>query len=68
MEPTSGTGPYTLKLIDEAAEFLRTPVNTLRFWRHQGIGPKSAKVGGRIMFRQIDLENWLNAQFEQEAK
>lgn len=61
-------GPYTLKLIDEAAEFLRTPVATLRYWRAMGTGPKSAKLGGRIMFRQIDLENWINEQFENEAK
>ncbi|WP_417365039.1 helix-turn-helix domain-containing protein [Glutamicibacter arilaitensis] len=66
MEPYPGAGPYTLKLIDEAAEFLRTPVNTLRFWRHQGIGPRSAKVGGRIMYKTVDLENWLNEQFEKE--
>ncbi|UXN30695.1 helix-turn-helix domain-containing protein [Glutamicibacter sp. M10] len=62
------TGPYSLMLIEEAAEFLRTPVNTMRFWRHKGIGPKSARVGGRIMFRRADLEAWLNEQFEEATK
>lgn len=66
MEQTSGAGPYTLSLIDEAAEFLRTPVATLRYWRSMGTGPKSARIGGRVMYRQVDLEAWLNEQFEKE--
>lgn len=59
-------GPYTLNLIEEAAEFLRVPVSTLRFWRHRGTGPRSARIGGRVMYRQADLEAWLNEQFEKE--
>ncbi|MGR6899773.1 MULTISPECIES: helix-turn-helix domain-containing protein [Glutamicibacter] len=59
-------GPYTLNLIEEAAEFLRVPVSTLRYWRHLGTGPRSARIGGRVMYRQADLEAWLNEQFEKE--
>lgn len=67
--PTPGpvVGPYTLSLVEEASEFLRVPVATLRYWRHMGTGPKSARIGGRVMYRTIDLENWLNEQFEKEA-
>ncbi|MGO3510120.1 MAG: helix-turn-helix domain-containing protein [Glutamicibacter arilaitensis] len=59
--------PYTLSLIEEAAEFLRVPVATLRYWRHMGTGPKSARIGGRVMYKQVDLEAWINEQFDQDA-
>jgi len=57
--------PFTLKTIEETAEFLRTPVSTLRYWRHMNKGPKAARIGGRLMYRQSDLEAWLDAQFDQ---
>jgi hypothetical protein len=31
-----------LLTITEAAELLRAPVATLRFWRHRNIGPRSS--------------------------
>lgn len=67
LSPGPIVGPYTLCLIEEAAEFLRVPVATLRYWRHMGTGPKSARLGGRVMYKQVDLEAWINEQFE-EAK
>jgi DNA-binding transcriptional MerR regulator len=47
----------------EVAERLRRPVATLRFWRHKGTGPRSANVGGRVLYRQSDVEAWLEKQF-----
>jgi hypothetical protein len=41
----------------------RTPSATLRFWRHKGIGPKSFKVGRRVMYREDDVAAWLEAQY-----
>lgn len=67
MSVAPAPGPYSLKLIEEAAEFLRTPVATLRYWRHMGTGPRSARIGGRIFYKTVDLENWLNEQFEKES-
>lgn len=40
------------------------PENTLRYWRHVGSGPKSAKLGRRIVYREADVHDWINAQFE----
>lgn len=57
--------PFNLLTIEEAAEALRTPVGTLRYWRHMNKGPKAARIGGRVMYRQADLEAWLEAQFDQ---
>ncbi|HET7386141.1 MAG TPA: helix-turn-helix domain-containing protein [Nocardioidaceae bacterium] len=52
-----------LLTLDEVAERLRTPPATLRFWRHQGTGPKSAKLGRRIIYREADVQQWLDAQY-----
>ncbi|MFD6134582.1 helix-turn-helix transcriptional regulator [Isoptericola sp. NPDC060257] len=37
---------------------------TLRFWRFQGTGPRSAKLGRRVVYRRSDVEAWINEQFE----
>jgi DNA-binding transcriptional MerR regulator len=47
----------------EVAEQLRRPIATLRFWRHKGTGPRSANVGGRVLYRQSDVEAWLEEKF-----
>jgi DNA-binding transcriptional MerR regulator len=47
----------------EVAEQLRRPVATVRYWRAMGIGPKSANVGGRVLYRESDVEKWLEEQF-----
>ena len=41
---------------------LRVP--TLRWWRHRGIGPRSAKIGRRVFYRESDVQAWLDEQFE----
>jgi hypothetical protein len=46
---------------DVEAEF-GFPVNTLRFWRHKGSGPKSFKVGRRVLFDRADVESFIEAQ------
>jgi hypothetical protein len=53
-----------LLTIDEAAATLRTPVATLRYWRHLGAGPHSFKIGRRVFYRTSDLNTWLNAQHD----
>jgi DNA-binding transcriptional MerR regulator len=47
----------------EVAARLRRPVATVRFWRTRGIGPKGANIGGRVLYRQSDVEAWLEEQF-----
>jgi excisionase family DNA binding protein len=46
----------------EVAETLRTPTETVRFWRHVGKGPKSFKVGRRVLYAEDDLRAWIEAQ------
>lgn len=66
MQSVSRETPSSISImtIEEAAEMLRTPVSTLRYWRHMKRGPKAGRVGGRLMYRQADLEQWLDDQFE----
>jgi len=66
MNTSNRTVPNAMSIltIEEAAEMLRTPVSTLRYWRHMKRGPKAGRIGGRLMYRQADLEQWLNDQFE----
>jgi predicted DNA-binding transcriptional regulator AlpA len=48
----------------EAAELLNTPIATLRWWRHQGTGPKAFRLGARkIMYKRTDLLTWLDEQY-----
>lgn len=51
--------------IEETSTLTRTPVATLRYWRHVGSGPRSFKVGRRVMYRKSDIEAWLSEQYNQ---
>jgi excisionase family DNA binding protein len=50
-----------LLTITEAAELLRAPVATLRYWRHLGTGPASFRLGRRVLYRRDDLDAWVAA-------
>lgn len=53
-----------LYTVDEIAAKLRAPEGTFRSWRSQGRGPKSFKVGRRVVYRGRDVIAWLAAQEE----
>lgn len=57
--------PNDLWTISETSINTRVPEGTLRFWRHQGRGPKSFRLGstGRVMYKKSDVEAWLQAQY-----
>jgi len=52
---------------EEVDQEYKLPVNTLKHWRWQGIGPAYLKVGRRIKYRRNDVEAWLDAQSRQTA-
>lgn len=52
-----------LLTIQEASETIGISVNSLRWMRRQGTGPKSGKLGKRIFYRERDLQAWIDAQF-----
>jgi excisionase family DNA binding protein len=45
-----------LLTLDEAAERLRVPAATLRYWRHKGTGPDSFRMGRRVFYRESALD------------
>ncbi|MBA3251476.1 MAG: helix-turn-helix domain-containing protein [Geodermatophilaceae bacterium] len=66
---TPDTGTHTqLLTLPEAAARLRTPVATLRYWRHLGIGPDSFRLGRRVMYRRADVDRWVTARHDLEAE
>ena len=54
-----------LLTITEAADLLRAPVATLRYWRHLGTGPRSFRLGRRVLYRTDDLQAWIAEQHAQ---
>ena len=51
-----------LLTITEAADLLRAPVATLRYWRHRNTGPRSFRLGRRVLYRRDDLRAWIDAR------
>lgn len=51
-----------LLTLAEAAEVLRIPVNTLRWWRQSGGGPRFFKIGRHLLISIGDLRGWLADQ------
>jgi predicted DNA-binding transcriptional regulator AlpA len=56
----------TLLTLGETAERLRKSEAQLRWMIHNGTAPRSAKIGGRRMFRSSDVEDYFNAAFDAE--
>jgi excisionase family DNA binding protein len=53
---------------EEVAETLRTPAESVRYWRHVGKGPKSFKIGRRVLYAAEDVEAFIAAaKSEQHA-
>jgi predicted DNA-binding transcriptional regulator AlpA len=53
-----------IMLLAEVAELTRLPQATLRFYRHRGYGgPRSFKLGDRVVFKRSDVEQWIAAEY-----
>lgn len=63
----SGIPQTRLLRMEEVSERIGVPVGTLRYWRKTGIGPKAARMGRRVVYREADLEAWIDAQFNASA-
>jgi excisionase family DNA binding protein len=64
-QPTSNAAD--LLTVTEAAELLRAPVATLRYWRHLGTGPRSFRLGRRVLYRRDDLRSWIDARADRNS-
>jgi excisionase family DNA binding protein len=52
-----------LLTVDQLAESLNTSISTVRYWRTIGYGPRSARIGRRVLYRRADVDAWLDEQF-----
>jgi excisionase family DNA binding protein len=43
----------------ELAELVRAPDSTVRYWRHCGKGPKSFRLGKRVLYDVDEVRAWL---------
>lgn len=51
-----------LLTLAEVSEILRTPENTLRWWRHKGTGPEFYKIGRRLVTTVGDVRRFMREQ------
>ena len=56
-----------LLTVEEVAEILRKTPTALRYQIHKGTAPRSAKIGGRRMFRESDVIAYIDAAFDMAA-
>lgn len=57
-----------LMTVAEVAELTRLPLSTIRWFRHAGKGPRSARLGKRVVYKQSDVLAWIEAQFALEGR
>ncbi len=58
----ASTSATELMTLGETAAYLRTPVATLRYWRHLGEGPAGFRLGRRVVYRRADVDRWISEQ------
>lgn len=52
----------------EVADLLRTSPETVRYWRHVGKGPRSFKLGRRVLYAYDDVTSWINAMRDAQKR
>lgn len=50
--------------VEEVADFLGVPVNTLYQWRHKGTGPIAFRVGRFLRYDPAEVRDWLTSNAE----
>lgn len=62
------TAPEKLIFIEDFAEMIGRSPSAVRYMVHKGTAPRSARIGGRRMFRMSDCIAWIDAQFAAEEE
>lgn len=52
----------TIMTMAEVSKMTRKSVETLRFYRKNGTGPKSFRLGRTVVYDQADVIAWIDAQ------
>jgi len=65
MGQTSRTVP--LWTVQDVADYLQVPVQTLYSWRMQGRGPRTRRMGKYLRYRAEDVTAWLDQMDDRAA-
>ena len=52
-----GTSEYLR--VEQAAAYVGMSAASLYCYRSRRVGPRSLKVGGRVLYRRADLDEWI---------
>ncbi len=52
---------------NQAATYLGLKRTTLEAWRCRGDGPKFAKLGRAVRYRQSDLDTWIESRIRENT-
>lgn len=61
---TSELGLEPLMGVEELADYLGVPVQTIYDWRVAGTAPRAFKCGKRLKFAVSDVRTWLETRHE----
>ncbi len=56
-----------LMTVPEVAKYLNRSPGAVYQMVYAGKGPRSAKLGGRVMFRRREVDAWIEAQFAEAS-
>ncbi len=60
----TATGPTDrLLTVSEIAERTHLSVDTIRWYRHTGAGPRTFRLGRRVFAKESDVNAWIEAQY-----
>jgi excisionase family DNA binding protein len=62
MTRVQSRAPVRLLSVEEVAELLQVPVNTIYRWRFRGEGPTGMRIGRYLRFDPRDVASWLEAR------
>jgi predicted DNA-binding transcriptional regulator AlpA len=67
LNPVTGVSMSRYLTTAEVAGICRTSPETIRYWRYVDKGPRSFKIGRRVLYDATAVEEWLAGQQDAQA-
>lgn len=58
---SDATPPRALWSVQDLADYLGVPVQTIYRWRKHEYGPPGRKMGKHVRYRPADVERWIDS-------
>ena len=52
----------------EVADLLRVPAGTARYWRSIGRGPRSSRLGRKVVYTRADVDAWIREEMARTTR